>query len=166
MSPDLIQHKPGEFHLEQCGTCNHIFQNPRLSLEGLDFYYRDFYDGLSAVDGSCFWPTSTTVRSDISRRRWTARGSRWLDVTATALCLAQERWPETAFEGVDMGSEIEEAGTQLESRPAAACSGLAPAGSGRYDVVSMHHYLEHTRDPKAGARHERRGPSLGSSDRV
>ena len=23
-----------------------MFQNPRLSLDGLDFYYKDFYDGL------------------------------------------------------------------------------------------------------------------------
>src|SRR5205085_2632532 len=43
---DLIQGKPGEFTLSRCRTCRHVFQNPRLSLEGLEFYYRDFYDGL------------------------------------------------------------------------------------------------------------------------
>ena len=43
---DLIQRKPGRFTLEQCGACGHIFQNPRLTPAGLDFYYRDFYDGL------------------------------------------------------------------------------------------------------------------------
>lgn len=46
-TPDLLQHKPGRFTLEQCGTCCHIFQNPRLTPAGLDFYYRDFYEGLS-----------------------------------------------------------------------------------------------------------------------
>jgi hypothetical protein len=40
---DLTQRKPGRFTLEQCGTCRHIFQNPRLTPAGLDFYYRDFY---------------------------------------------------------------------------------------------------------------------------
>ena len=44
--PDLLQHKPGRFTLERCRGCGHVFQNPRLSLDGLDFYYRDFYDGL------------------------------------------------------------------------------------------------------------------------
>jgi hypothetical protein len=39
---DLIQRKPGRFTLEQCGACQHIFQNPRLTRAGLDFYYRDF----------------------------------------------------------------------------------------------------------------------------
>ena len=43
---DLIQYKPGEFVLDKCADCRHVFQNPRLSIEGLDFYYRDFYDGL------------------------------------------------------------------------------------------------------------------------
>src|SRR5690625_7825123 len=43
---DLLQHKPGRFVLERCGDCDHIFQNPRLNGEGLEFYYRDVYDGL------------------------------------------------------------------------------------------------------------------------
>ena len=43
---DLLQHKPGRFRVERCLDCGHLFQNPRLSLAGLSFYYRDFYDGL------------------------------------------------------------------------------------------------------------------------
>src|SRR6266567_4088927 len=43
---DLLQHKPGRFHLDRCQDCGHVFQNPRLSFAGLEFYYRDFYDGL------------------------------------------------------------------------------------------------------------------------
>ncbi|HVE26510.1 MAG TPA: hypothetical protein VNC22_13945, partial [Sporichthya sp.] len=45
-SPDLVQHKPGHFSVMSCRTCGHCFQNPRLSLEGLEYYYRDFYDGI------------------------------------------------------------------------------------------------------------------------
>src|SRR5690606_35921810 len=44
---DLRLFKPGTFTLERCGACDHIFQNPMLSDEGLAFYYRDAYDGLS-----------------------------------------------------------------------------------------------------------------------
>lgn len=72
-SRELIQRKPGRFTLDECRTCGYIFQSPRLSPAGLDFYYRDF----------CY----------------------------------------RDFYG-----------------------GL---GTGAYDVVSMHHYLEHTRDPRA-----------------
>src|SRR5207248_6581492 len=46
---DLLQHKPGTFTLERCRGCGHVFQNPRLTLDGLDFYYRHFYDRLGAA---------------------------------------------------------------------------------------------------------------------
>jgi hypothetical protein len=42
---DLIQLKPGYFHFSRCRSCGHIFQNPRLNSRGLEFYYRDFYNG-------------------------------------------------------------------------------------------------------------------------
>ncbi|MDQ1414799.1 MAG: hypothetical protein QOF81_412, partial [Acidimicrobiaceae bacterium] len=45
---DLAQFKPGEFVVEECASCGLLFQNPRLTIDGLDFYYRDFYDGLGA----------------------------------------------------------------------------------------------------------------------
>jgi hypothetical protein len=58
-----------------------LFQNPRLSLEGLDFYYRNFYDG----------PGEAAVRPMFAAQRehYLARGrmlqgiatpTRWLDV--------------------------------------------------------------------------------------
>ena len=43
---DYFQHKPGTFHLERCRACGLVFQNPRLTPSGLNFYYADFYDGL------------------------------------------------------------------------------------------------------------------------
>ncbi|RZA27000.1 MAG: hypothetical protein EOP10_01680, partial [Proteobacteria bacterium] len=43
---DRFQFKPGEFQVDRCTSCSHIFQNPRLSIAGLEFYYKDFYDGL------------------------------------------------------------------------------------------------------------------------
>ena len=157
VSPDLIQHKPGEFHLEQCGACDHIFQNPRLSLEGLDFYYRDFYDGFGAGEMERIFAAEADQydgRVDMVADALDAPPERWLDVGTGHghFCLiAQERWPETAFEGVDMGSEIEEAEDRgwVQVGHRGMFPELAPRLAGRYDVVSMHHYLEHTRDPKA-----------------
>jgi hypothetical protein len=37
---DRLQFKPGSFTLERCEDCAHIFQNPRLYIEGLELYYR------------------------------------------------------------------------------------------------------------------------------
>ncbi|MGF7239448.1 MAG: class I SAM-dependent methyltransferase, partial [Frankia sp.] len=47
-APDVLLRKPGRFTYDRCDQCDHIFQNPRLSVPGLDFYYRDCYDGYNA----------------------------------------------------------------------------------------------------------------------
>ena len=78
---DLLQRKPGRFRLDECGECGHVFQNPRLSLEGLDFYYRDFYDGLGESDTDGMFAISDRAYRD--RARMVARHGhpkRWLDV--------------------------------------------------------------------------------------
>jgi hypothetical protein len=61
---DLLQHKPGRFDLDECEDCGHIFQNPRLSGPGLEFYYRDFYDGLGEQRlGGVFGTRAGTYRN-------------------------------------------------------------------------------------------------------
>ncbi|MFJ9961003.1 class I SAM-dependent methyltransferase [Streptomyces avermitilis] len=45
-TPDLRQHKPGTFVVDECRDCAHTFQNPRLTTEGLAFYHRDFPESL------------------------------------------------------------------------------------------------------------------------
>lgn len=47
---DGVHMKPGHFTLDRCEDCGHVFLNPGLSLAGLDFYYRDVYDGLGGPD--------------------------------------------------------------------------------------------------------------------
>ena len=55
MSENLIKagYDVTGFTLEQCGDCGHVFQNPRLTPEGLEFYYRDFYDGRDIPPRGC-----------------------------------------------------------------------------------------------------------------
>lgn len=155
---DLLQHKPGTFTLERCGDCGHIFQNPRLSLEGLDFYYKDFYDGLGAkgmefVFG--YQSTSYVARAEMVKRALaSAAPERWLDVGAGHghfCCVARDVLPATHFDGLDLSESIEEA--ERRGWIEKGYRGLFPDASaelaGAYDVVSMHHYLEHTLDPRA-----------------
>ncbi|WP_229891701.1 class I SAM-dependent methyltransferase [Streptomyces lavendofoliae] len=152
-SPDLAQHKPGHFTLEQCRQCRHIFQNPRLSPAGLEFYYRDCYDGLGAKRmDSLFRRKRDAYMSRAATLDPEAAPRRWLDVGAGQghFCLlAQQQWPTTRFDGLDMSAGITEAERRgwVTTGIAGSFPGVAPGLAGSYDVVSMHHYLEHTRDP-------------------
>jgi SAM-dependent methyltransferase len=153
--PDRYQFKPGTFAMDECGACGHTFQNPRLSLEGLDYYYRDFYDGISDDKFEVIFSFGAGLEHDRARMlegEHTPR--RWLDVGTGHghfALLAAEVWPDTTFEGLDLGESVEEAARR--GWIAKAHRGLLPELSadlaGSFDVVSMHHELEHTRDPRA-----------------
>ncbi|HEY1703511.1 MAG TPA: class I SAM-dependent methyltransferase [Trebonia sp.] len=153
-SRDLVMGKPGTFTLDRCGGCGHVFQNPRLSPEGLDFYYRDAYDGLGAASAETVFATGReSYEGRAHMVQHLAPGS-WLDVGAghAHFCaVASEILTGTVFDGLDQGAGIKEAerrgwiGTAYRGEFRDLTAQLA----GRYDVVSMHHYLEHTADPRA-----------------
>jgi SAM-dependent methyltransferase len=152
---DLLRHKPGAFVLDQCGACGLVFQNPRLSTEGLDYYYRDFYDGLGeGLVASVFDFGEATYHKRAEMVGAVATPKRWLDVgTGHAhFCLvASGVLPETRFDGLDMSESVEEAERRrwITTGHRGTFPDLAPSLAGSYDVVSMHHYLEHTIDPRA-----------------
>jgi SAM-dependent methyltransferase len=159
-TPDMLQHKPGVFTLEQCGACRHTFQNPRLTPEGLNFYYKDFYDGLGAQTwertfssmGDAYRARAQMVKAETVRRHVTPKA--WLDVGCGYGHFAKDArpvLPSTRFDGLDFGSSVEEglARGWLDAAYRGDFAERAAEFAGKYDVVSMHHYLEHTRDPKA-----------------
>ncbi|MEO7194667.1 MAG: class I SAM-dependent methyltransferase [Pseudonocardiaceae bacterium] len=152
-TPDLFQNKPGQFTLERCGTCCHIFQNPRLSPAGLDFYYRDFYDGLGQkLAERAFKGEVTSYRGRAEMLRPFTTPNAWLDVGTGYghFCqFARKVWLETVFDGLDQSASVEEAQRRgwVHHGYRGEFVGLADELTGRYDVVSMHHYLEHTREP-------------------
>ncbi|RZA25065.1 MAG: class I SAM-dependent methyltransferase, partial [Proteobacteria bacterium] len=80
--------------------------------------------------------------------------SRWLDVGGGHghFCLlARDVFPDAAFDGLDLSSSVLEA--EKKGWTNRSYRGLFPdlaeqiSQSELYDVVSMSHYLEHTRDP-------------------
>jgi SAM-dependent methyltransferase len=154
---DLNQFKPGTFHLDRCTDCGHIFQNPQLTLEGLSYYYADVYDGVGEEmleHGLSTRPKRTLYDGRVELVASVTEPSRWLDVgTGHAhFCqVARERWPEARFDGIDQSDSVLKArdrrridGAHLGQFPE-----VAPRLAGTYDVVSMNHYLEHARDPRA-----------------
>jgi SAM-dependent methyltransferase len=151
---DLLQHKPGRFTLDRCADCGHLFQNPRLTEEGLEFYYRDFYDGL----GEQRMSGTFGGRGAMYRARAEAMlphdpaPKTWLDVgTGHGHFCASARavLPGTAFDGLDFTDGVELAAREgrVDHAHRGAFPDLAPELAGRYDVVSMFHYLEHSTDP-------------------
>ncbi|MCA9674776.1 MAG: class I SAM-dependent methyltransferase [Myxococcales bacterium] len=152
--PDLLQHKPGRFTLERCRGCGHIFQNPGLSLEGLDFYYKDFYDGLGE-DGMelIFGYSAASYRARAAMVAGVTTPARWLDVGAGHghfCAAARDQLPDTRFDGLDFGDSIEDAHRRgwVDTAYRGLFPDLAPTFAGAYDTVSMSHYLEHTLDPR------------------
>ena len=151
--PDLLQGKPGVFTLEECGGCGHIFQNPCLSARGLDFYYRDFYEPMLDSRMNVVFSSFKHIyaaRAEMLRGAGVPR--RWLDVGTSEghFCLAaRSTWPETRFDGLDMGATIEEAERRgwVDNGHRGVFHEMADELAGGYDVVSMFHYLEHTVDP-------------------
>lgn len=152
---DVMQHKPGRFVLESCADCGHVFQNPRLNAEGLEFYYRDFYDGLGAEDMNSMLQFNRAGHEGRARMVLAAAGTpprRWLDVGTGHGHFPQDAkgvLPDTEFDGLDMTEGVVLA--QREGRIGRSYRGdfveLAGEIAGRYDVISMYHYLEHTLDP-------------------
>ncbi|MGH7329698.1 MAG: class I SAM-dependent methyltransferase, partial [Polyangiaceae bacterium] len=115
LSPRLITvdrygFKPGIFTLERCASCGHVFQNPRLSIEGLDFYYRDFYDGLGeGLLDTLFSFDSHSYEMRAKIVDGVATPERWLDVGAGHghfCCIAREHWKNTEFDGLDLSESI------------------------------------------------------------
>ncbi|HWG27555.1 class I SAM-dependent methyltransferase [Actinospica sp.] len=152
---DLIQHKPGRFTLDQCRGCGHVFQNPRLSDAGLEFYYRDFYDGLGEERAAA------TFRGRARAYRGRAQPvvalgvtpENWLDVGTGHghfCATARELLPATRFDGLDQseGAELAEREGRLDRGFRGLFPELAPVLAGQYDVVSMFHYLEHSTEPR------------------
>ncbi len=160
---DFFQHKPGQFRLERCQSCKLVFQNPRLTPEGLDFYYKDFYDGLGAEKLEfifAFEPKGYAARAEIVMGHLGKRIAprRWLDVGGGHghFCLsAAGVWPQTEFEVLDLANSVVDA--ERRGWVNAGHQGFFPDWVAErkedaprdYDVVSMSHYLEHTSDPRA-----------------
>jgi SAM-dependent methyltransferase len=155
---DLLQHKPGHFTIERCKGCGHLFQNPRLSIAGLDYYYKDFYDGLGEEELEGIFGAQAgpyLVRARMVKEFITPK--RWLDVGGGHghfCCAARDEWPETKFDALDLSESLEEGRRRgwVDDCYRGLFPDVAPKLAGAYDVVSMSHYLEHTRDPVAEIR--------------
>ncbi|MCX4909336.1 class I SAM-dependent methyltransferase [Streptomyces sp. NBC_00878] len=160
-TPDLLQHKPGTFVVDECEDCAHAFQNPRLTAQGLAFYYRDFYEGHeSRQSHENFAERRLHARARRRRHEAAARAmlpfpepESWLDVGTGHghfPAAAKELYTYTSFDGLDPTSRVEKARTagRVEEAHHGRLPDLVDRLRARYDVVSMFHHLEHSPDPR------------------
>lgn len=152
--PDLVQRKPGRFAVDACRTCGHVFLNPTLTAAGLDFYYRDFYSGLGEATAEMMYSWQVEVYRSRARtlaafgapRTWLDIGTGWGHFAKDASSVL----PDTAFDGLD-GSPAVLAGQArgwIRDAYHGTIEAHADSIAGRYDVISMFHYLEHLPDPR------------------
>jgi SAM-dependent methyltransferase len=166
-TPDRFQGKPGLFRLDECGGCGLVFQNPRLSGKGLDYYYGDFYDGLGAQTTERYYGLGRRGKARQARRvEGLVEPRRWLDVgggNGSFCAAAAAVWPDTQFEVLDSSDLAPDAVTQgrvaqAHGRP---LTEAVQDMEGRFDVITMHHYLEHTTEPEAEIAAARRALAPG-----
>ena len=156
---DSVQRRPRPgaaqtrtFRWDTCRTCGHVFQNPTITPEGLDFYYRDFYDGLGAGTVETMFEAQKEMY--LSRARWVGSfltPRHWLDVgcgsalrpgrpTILRHPVRRPRHGLAVTEGAERG--------WLDAAYRGTVRELADDLRGSHDVISMIHYLEHIPDPQ------------------
>ncbi|TDC48901.1 class I SAM-dependent methyltransferase [Actinomadura sp. KC345] len=123
------------------------------ALPALAFYYKDVYDGLGDVLAERILSSNTSWY--LARAAMAARATSpetWLDIGTGKghFCrVARGVLPGTRFDGLDIGAAVEEGAQRgwIDRAYRGEFTALAADLAGRYDVISMHHYLEHTADP-------------------
>jgi ubiquinone/menaquinone biosynthesis C-methylase UbiE len=154
---DRFQRKPGLFRLDECAGCGLVFQNPRLGSRGLNYYYSDYYEGLGAEATERYYGLGQRGKARKARRvAGLVQPHHWLDVgggNGSFCAAAAQVWPDARFEVLDSSSLAQGAvakgrAAEVHSQPLVDA---AHDMAGRYDVITMHHYLEHTTDPEAEA---------------
>jgi SAM-dependent methyltransferase len=156
---DSFQHKPGSFRLDRCADCGLVFQNPRLSIAGLGYHYRDFYDGAGAekldfvfsFNPGCYADRARTLEAHLDPH---TPPTAWLDAGGGHghFCLAaSEVFPSTSFEVLDLSEAPLDAARRgwVSAAHRTTLTEFSLKTTASYDVVSLSHCLEHVPDPIA-----------------
>jgi SAM-dependent methyltransferase len=163
---DDLTGKPGLFHFVRCAVCGLAYQNPRITLERIGDYYDDQY---IAHRKKRNWGPLTPLferamnKLDADKDRLISRyvqltsSSEVLDVgCATGTFL---RRIHTQYGAAAVGLDFKDLSASPTLRGVEFHCGLlyeAALASGRFDLVTMWHFLEHDYDPLQSLRTARR----------
>ena len=148
--PDYTQGKPGRYRHDTCLDCGHVFQNPPLSKRGLEFAYFDFYDGLGKQRMEFAFAGARTFYERRVRAilEYAPSPRNWLDFGCGMghnAAVIREMVPAISITGADIGEGPLEALRRgwLDACVQAPIQELSPEFQEHFDVVTLHHVLEH-----------------------
>jgi 2-polyprenyl-3-methyl-5-hydroxy-6-metoxy-1,4-benzoquinol methylase len=157
MAQDDYTGRPGDFRFVTCARCGLRYQRPRLSLDAVKEFYDDSYlahrkrADWGVLTGFFEWVMDRHDRQkDALVRRWLSLGaeSEVLDVGCAAGTFLQRLRTRygarvTGVDFKDLSAHPSLAGVEFHC-------GLfyeQPLAHGRFDLVTMWHFLEHDYDP-------------------
>jgi SAM-dependent methyltransferase len=153
-SVDTRQCKLGIFDVDDCASCGHVFQNPRLTEIGLAYYSRDSYDGAGREHyASIAEYTKPAHRARVRLLDGFTEPTNWLDVGARHghLCReARELLPGTKFWALDPSEEVLRGMNRgwIDEAARTSLVDFAWENAAKFDVVSAIHYLERVPSPR------------------
>jgi SAM-dependent methyltransferase len=151
LARDRLVGKPGEFPVVRCRSCRFVYLNPRPTTDALADYYPDAY---YPFDEGCETLEAIAVARGLLRRVERAcpgHPLRILDVgCGTGLFLKFARDAGHEVQGIEISESAVRYGQQVYGIPieqGTLENSDLPADA--FDIVTMWHVLEHTRDPIA-----------------
>jgi SAM-dependent methyltransferase len=162
---DDLTGKPGTFQFVRCNRCGLAYQNPRVPLDRIGAYYDDEYIAHRKQTWGVLAPLFERAmdKLDADKERLAARylplhaGSDVLDVgcaVGTFLQRLRRRYGArvTGVDFKDLSAAPSLQGVEFHH----ALFYDAPLEDGRFDLVTMWHFLEHDYDPLRSLRTARR----------
>jgi SAM-dependent methyltransferase len=160
---DDLTGKPGRFTFVRCVRCDLVYQSPRLTLEGIRPYYEDQY---IAHQPHARWgllaPLFRAAMGSLDRaklrivQRYATLGpsSRLLDVGCGSGSFLARVKQETGaavagVDFVDLSNRDEYRGVEFHH----GVFDGQQVGRGRFDLITMWHFLEHDYDPRRSLQH-------------
>ena len=157
VAEDDLGGTPGRFRFVRCGRCSLVYQQPRVTLDAIGAYYDDTYIAhrqkrdwgvLTPLFERAMRKLDVDKARIVSRYVSLSRKSQVLDVgcaVGTFLAHLRDTYG-SAVAGVDF-KDLSSAGTLRDVEFHCGLFYEAELAAGRFDLVTMWHFLEHDYDP-------------------
>ena len=154
---DDLTGKPGTFSFVQCSACNLVYQNPRLNIDKIKDYYDDEYIAHRKSNNWGILTRFFNATMDQLDRRKAAITCRHAELNGASELLDVGCGAGSFLRWMHLNYQVAAAGVDfidLSGRPGFEdidfrCNLFYQAGfeDGRFDAVTMWHFLEHDYDP-------------------